>query len=318
MVIPVGEKFIPVRIEHIIGNDANRSFDLYIRRGDRYMLYCAGKEKVKPEMWDSLRRRDVSLFYIESSDRETYGSFLGKVLGESLKNPDMSIPKKAEIATEAVNVTARAFFEKPDVGMLDNFKQVVLETTEFVLSENAALTHLIALTSFDFTTYTHSVNVGLFSLGFARLIMPNAPEFMETVTGFFLHDVGKTSVPKEILNKNGPLSDAEWVVMRRHPEDGAKLLESLGQIHPATVVVTLQHHERINGSGYPFGLSGDDIHLSARICAIADTFDALTAERPYKQKQSTFTALQKMKLEQFANFDPVYFERFVKLFTMRA
>jgi putative two-component system response regulator len=99
-----------------------------------------------------------------------------------------------------------------------------------------------------------------------------------------LHDVGEAAIPDEVLSKSGELSPADWERVKMHPARGAELLQgSPSVIVQAGEIMALTHHERWDGSGYPRGLSGEDIPLSGRICAVADVFDALTTPRPYKR-----------------------------------
>lgn len=125
----------------------------------------------------------------------------------------------------------------------------------------------------------------------------------EVQFGFTLHDVGKIGVPDAILNKAGPLTDPEWKVMRRHPEMGARIVEPIGFSSAATDVI-LSHHERFDGSGYPFGLSGDDIPLTARAFSVVDAFDAMTSDRPYRAAMTKADALEVIQTESGTSFDP--------------
>lgn len=120
-----------------------------------------------------------------------------------------------------------------------------------------------------------------------------------------LHDIGKIGIPDSILRKNGPLSDEELAIMRQHPKIGHDILEdSPSKYLRLGGEIALAHHERYDGSGYPFGISGQDIPLSARIVAIADVFDALTSVRPYKSAWSIESAMQYLLKESGRHFDP--------------
>ena len=155
-----------------------------------------------------------------------------------------------------------------------------------------------------------------FSIGLSKKLLNTQPghNFKEMAAGFFLHDIGKSGIPIHILNKNGPLTYVEWEIMKKHPEKGYKILKKFDEVSNEIEIIILQHHERHDGNGYPIGLKGDQIHIYAKICMIADVFDALTSYRPYKEKYSTFNALKIMKNEMYNNFDPKFFENFVKLF----
>ena len=129
-----------------------------------------------------------------------------------------------------------------------------------------------------------------------------------------MHDVGKIGIPDAILQKPGKLTDEEWVVMRQHPEIGAAIMGE----HPSGVLqlareVALGHHEKWDGSGYPAGLAGEAIPLSARIIAIADVFDALTSVRPYKKAWPPEQAMAHITEQAGKHFDPALVVLFLPL-----
>jgi putative two-component system response regulator len=128
-------------------------------------------------------------------------------------------------------------------------------------------------------------------------------DFIDNI-GFLasMHDVGKIGTPDDILNKEGPLSDWEWTVMREHTKNGAFILSTYP--NPMAKEIALSHHERWNGSGYPFQMEGEMIPLSARIVSIADVYDALRMERSYKPAFDHFKTLTKMMEEKGTHFDP--------------
>lgn len=128
--------------------------------------------------------------------------------------------------------------------------------------------------------------------------------------GFLLHDIGKIGVPDYILRKPGELSEEEWEIMRAHPEMGARIVEPMG-FEDRTLEVILYHHERWDGMGYPYGIEGEDIPLAARVFAVADTYDALTCERPYKTAATKDVALHYIALEAGTRFDPLVAATFI-------
>jgi len=130
-----------------------------------------------------------------------------------------------------------------------------------------------------------------------------------------MHDVGKIAIPDAILQKSGSLSDEEWAVMRQHPETGAAILgNSTSQVLEAGRVISLHHHEWWDGGGYPRGLSGDRIPLWGRICAVADVFDAITSERPYKPAFSNDEGLRVLYDGRGTHFDPAIIDVFAARF----
>jgi putative two-component system response regulator len=112
-----------------------------------------------------------------------------------------------------------------------------------------------------------------------------ASELRTLARSGLLHDVGKLGIPDAILHKQGPLNDAEWAVMKTHPEIGLRILQRCGHFKRELLAV-LYHHERMDGAGYPHGLGGDAIPIEARIVAVADMYDVLTSDRPYRRARS--------------------------------
>jgi putative nucleotidyltransferase with HDIG domain len=127
-----------------------------------------------------------------------------------------------------------------------------------------------------------------------------------------LHDLGKIGVPEHVLRKQGPLTDEEWIAMRRHPLTGAQIVAPLEFFADAALIVR-HHHERHDGSGYPDGLKGDGIPVGARIVAIADVYDALTSERPYRRKLARAEAVQIMRDDAGLTLEPRLTELFLDL-----
>ncbi|HHI03532.1 MAG TPA: HD domain-containing protein, partial [candidate division Zixibacteria bacterium] len=127
-----------------------------------------------------------------------------------------------------------------------------------------------------------------------------------------LHDVGKTKVSEAILNKPGPLTPMEMGFIKKHPKWGYEILKKTDLISEDSYYPILQHHERENGTGYPYGLMADEIHPFGKIVAIADVFDAMTTERVYRQAVNSFPALKEMYLDMGA-FNRTLLEQFTKL-----
>lgn len=158
----------------------------------------------------------------------------------------------------------------------------------------------------------HLWRVSQFSARLARAAGLSRQETAAAALGGFLHDLGKVGVPDAILNKQGSLSDAEYTVIKTHPEVGGRVL--LG--HPfahLTEAAVIGHHERIDGRGYPTGLQGEAIPLAARIVSLADAFDAMTSTRPYRRGLAIEEALSRIADNLDSQFDRALGERMVAL-----
>src|SRR5207244_1630265 len=131
--------------------------------------------------------------------------------------------------------------------------------------------------------------------------------------GAMLHDIGKCRIPDAILNKPGPLTPAEWDVMRRHPDFGAEIVSKIDFLRGAGEVVR-NHHEKYDGSGYPRGLAGASIPLAARIFMVVDAYDTITSKRSYKDPQTPELALAEIRRCAGSHFDPEVVESFGEIF----
>jgi response regulator RpfG family c-di-GMP phosphodiesterase len=166
-----------------------------------------------------------------------------------------------------------------------------------------------ALETRDLETHGHSERVVNFSLRLGRELGLDEEQTRSLEFGSLLHDIGKIGVPDAILRKPARLTEDEWVRMREHPLHGQKILRGIEFLEGASRVVG-QHHERWDGSGYPLGLSGEEIDLNARIFAVADAFDAITSDRVYRRGRSYEDALAELDAFIGRQFDPRVVEAF--------
>jgi ribonuclease P protein subunit RPR2 len=164
-----------------------------------------------------------------------------------------------------------------------------------------------AIEAKDHTTGGHIERVRSLGLLLAGEIAPHDVSDPQMAFGFLLHDIGKLAVPDAILRAPGRLSEAEWALMRRHPEEGVRMLSEIPFLDRALDVVR-HHHERWDGGGYPDGLKGQEIPLWARIFSVVDALDAITAERPYRPARSYESALEEICSHAGTQFDPAVVE----------
>ena len=170
---------------------------------------------------------------------------------------------------------------------------------------------LSALRAHDPYTYRHSLRTVRLSLLLGRACGIAQPELRTISLGALVHDLGKIFIPGEVLHKEGSLNEEEWAAVRRHPTDGARLL--LGVSPPTGVSrVVAEHHERLDGRGYPAGLSGDEIDFNSRVVAVADAFDAMTSERPYRSAAGFEAAAAELERCAGTQFDPMVVLSFLR------
>jgi len=241
------------------------------------------------------------------------------VRGPSAPAPADSVPFDAELS-QAANVVRRSLgavksmFAEARLG-----KAIDGEVSAAVVDDIAAsvwrnpttLISVARLKTADDYTYMHSVAVCALMVALARQLGLDAQRCRVAGMAGLLHDIGKAAMPLDVLNKPGRLSDAEFAVIKTHPERGWAMLREAGGADEVTLEVCLHHHEKIDGSGYPHGLAGDAITLYARMGAVCDVYDAITSNRPYKAGWDPAESIARMASWK-DHFDTAVFAAFVK------
>ena len=200
-------------------------------------------------------------------------------------------------------------------GLAHRVREKTLEITEALRRTADAYTSTLsalvaALDAREHETSDHSQRVVRYTMAIARRMGIAGEQVDRIARGALLHDIGKIGVPDSILLKAGPLTPSEWIEMRKHPEIGHQILQSIAFLASAADIV-LAHQERWDGGGYPRGLSGTQIPLGARIFAIADTLDAMTSDRPYRRGVSYDEARAEIARCSGTQFDPVCVDAFL-------
>ncbi len=178
--------------------------------------------------------------------------------------------------------------------------------------QNTLLALVAALDAREHETSDHSQRVVKYTTAIAERLSLQGPDLEELGRGALLHDIGKIGVPDAVLLKPGKLTPAEWGEMRKHPDTGHQMIQSIPFLAtPATIV--LSHQERFDGGGYPRKLRGEEIHIGARIFAVADTLDAMTSDRPYRKATSFENAMAEVQRCSGSQFDPEVVRAFVDI-----
>ncbi len=177
---------------------------------------------------------------------------------------------------------------------LDRIEPVVERMIQSVLRNPGALSCLGRVKQKDHYTFEHSVNVSVLMVNFCHHLGLNRRTTRDAAVGGLLHDVGKVHTPDEILNKPGPLTDAEFATIREHVGNGVDTVSAINGISDLSLAIVAQHHEHMNGGGYPAGLQGEQISQVGQMAAIIDVYEALTSTRPYRSAMEPSQALQRI------------------------
>lgn len=308
-------EYIPVTL-NAIRADTIVGCDLYlqncINNGIRYVLYCSGTSIVKSDKIKELLGHQIKKLFIRKKDKKIYLRYVESSLKHIINDDRVDIKEKALLVYDVAKNIIVDLFEDPRSGeQMERSKDWVSNTIDFIIKSKGSFLSMMSMLSYDYYTYTHSVNVAVLGLLFAKYLGFDGGEMQSFGTGMLLHDVGKTQIDSEIINKKGRLNNEEFMKIKMHVDLGADILKLAGGIDSTSFIPVMQHHERYNGEGYPNGLRGDAIHKYGKIAGIIDTYDALTTKRSYADAKKPFSALKVMHDEMKGSFDGKYFKDFV-------
>lgn len=193
----------------------------------------------------------------------------------------------------------RFFQEVP----LNQMKELVDKSIDPMVSAVGIINHLLAIRRQDDYTFHHSVNVSILSGILGKWLGMSGQELKDLILTGLLHDIGKTQIPLEILNKPDRLTTEEMNIMKQHTLQGYKMLTAGQSIKDDILSGVLQHHEKVDGTGYPSGTEDDKIHHFAKVIAVADVYDALTSDRTYRKRMNPFDAVEIINTEMFGKLD---------------
>lgn len=224
------------------------------------------------------------------------------------------VKRASKIKTDAQNVVRDVMLDARlgraiKVTQVEN---VVQDITESILRNPGALIGLLKIKTKDDYTFLHSVSVCTLLVAFCRSLGLDEETTRQAGLGGLLHDVGKALVPDETLNKPGKLTDEEFNIIKQHPQQGHDILLKETTIGPIPLDITLRHHERMDGSGYPGRLPGSEISQLAKMAAIVDVYDAITSDRCYHKGMPAAEALRKIYEWSKCHFDPALVQAFMR------
>lgn len=195
---------------------------------------------------------------------------------------------------------------------MEEVEPVVQDIAASILRSPGALTSLLRIKTKNDYTFLHSVTVCALMVAFCRADGMDAETLHQAGLGGLLHDIGKALVPDAILNKPGRLTEEEFEIIRRHPEDGHRILLRSGIVDPIPLEITLHHHERVDGSGYPKQLPGEHISTITQMAALVDVYDAITSDRCYHKAIPPAEALRRLYDWSKTEFDPQIVQAFIR------
>jgi HD-GYP domain-containing protein (c-di-GMP phosphodiesterase class II) len=257
--------------------------DLYVPRNNgQYMeLYRGRSYPLDQETLDKLRAEGCDRLYIREQDRLAYEKYLRE---EILPASKQAAPLRLKALRELTRVVIDHTLSQPEVApLVSAAHDFGRELSQIASERSIVFRQLYHSLEHDYYTFTHMCNVGIYSVMLASRMGISEQELPELATAALLHDIGKRHIAPAVLNKPGKLTQEEWLLIRQHPVSGYRELYNQQGLAWSQLMMVYQHHERLDGTGYPTGVSGDEVHAWARLCSVVDVFDALTCDRPYRK-----------------------------------
>ena len=252
----------------------------------RILLRCGAK------LTNSLinRIKAINIYSLYISDNYTQKE-IDEIISPELKQKSILLVKDvfntfhkiSSDPTLANNSKNKYKLLKEKENYLHSLEELAEELYESIISNKNLMIGLVDIKTMDAYTYQHSVNVAIISMVIGVGFKLPKRKLVDLCIGALLHDIGKIFVGKDIIKKPGRLTDMEFEAIKKHPKAGYDYIHSNNSINTNCRIIILQHHEKVDGSGYPRGIKGNDINLLAKIVAVADVYDALTSDRPYKR-----------------------------------
>jgi len=277
------------------------------------------------EVWiDSDKGLDIDADKAKSQNRADADArierALCKVAADAASPPTRSelvgseLQKASRIFRDSRHAVANMFGEARMGGVrsVKEAGEVVQRIADSVSRHSTAMIGLARLKSANDYTFMHSMAVSALMIALARTLEFDEKDIPIAGMAGLLHDMGKAEIPLSVLNKPGNLDPAEWNTMRGHPERGHAMLCSTEGVSPEVLDAVLHHHEKVDGSGYPHGLTSEKISQLAKMCAVCDVYDAVTSDRVYKPGWQPTVAIRKMTEWADDHFDSLIFKAFVR------
>ena len=291
----VSHDYLPVDIALLVPGPV-REFDLYEQTQDRARLFCAGGYGLTRNALGKLRKQNISTLLVPADQGPGLMRYVEGVLREVMKDKSVSVDRRSRILyTSSSSIMAEIMANPKARSLLRRTISLTTAMSRFLATSYGALGSMGALFGRGQDTHIHAVNSAVLGMAMYKyLVSPRLKEIRRFGLGMLLLDIGKSCVGASILNKPGRLTDEEFQQMKAHPTVGWEILRHHRIKDYLIRDAVLYHHEKLDGSGYPVGLSGGDVPPGGRIAAIIDIYDALTTDRPYRRAMEEAEALDLM------------------------
>jgi HD-GYP domain-containing protein (c-di-GMP phosphodiesterase class II) len=271
--------------------------DIYswVHGADKPHLFLASDRILESDLLKN-KPDDVELrLFIEPSSRSDFQQYLQRLVNDNDHIKTLNDERRSAIVSEVVrDVLANAFKSESTSTIVGTANLLGQHIASLVSETQLSMTGLSKILHHDYGTFTHSANVALYSSLLALRMGFDEYSIEDIAVGGLLHDIGKLSIEDRILNKAGKLDDMEFRIIKKHPLEGFRRLLSEENVTTCQLLMAYQHHEKLDGTGYPVGIESDEISKVAKLCAVVDVYEALTSKRPYRNAMRPEQAIEIM------------------------
>lgn len=290
------------------------NFQLYIPNENKSIMGLFLQSDTVIDGDSKVRLREIEKLYINEEDALHYEAYVQQHIQTIALSEDIPLDDKAIIVYERASLVIDEMFRNPEsLEMAKNVKPVVDSFVNIILHDAKAVESLLKITAHDYYTHTHSINVSIYTLSLGSFLGIEGEDLKTLGMAAVLHDIGKSKVDYNIINKNGKLTEVEFDEMKTHPAEGHTIALKLGINDERILSGIRHHHEKMDGRGYPDGIKEDKISQFARIIGVCDVFDALSTKRSYKDPMSSFESLRLMKQQMQGHLDMTLVDAFIKM-----
>jgi putative nucleotidyltransferase with HDIG domain len=272
--------------------------EVFLRHGGRIVLYTNpnGRPLSQSDIAKLIETHPGDVFMRKQHPSIALRQLADQLALDLLKPGVNNLEQVQAVYSAALAAVGHLYDDKPDQQTVHAATQFLRVTTPFLSNHVALITGIKKIAADDRGFYNHAASVYIFATAIASWMgIKNEIEMRDLGIGALLHDIGKTRVSQGILEKPGPLNRTEWVLVKRHSQVGESMIANLPMVSDTVRRLILEHHERCDGSGYPYGLPKQHLHRLTPILMVADMYDALTRNQPYRPAYTPFDALSLLK-----------------------
>lgn len=307
--------FLPIPPEHLLPN-TRAGFEIYLKQGQRFVLYAKTNDQLTPQHRNRLSDMGAREVFINVSKESEYSEYIQDNMTQLLNDEDIPVDVRAETWSWSAGKLAEDVYENslpPSVlrKRVDRIKKMIEASSRFFKSPEA-LKELAKYIGAGGDIYQHGIGTMVYAMCLMQTYEVDEATLTAVCVGAMLHDMGKLSLPDELLEKDPHLmSEQEFSAYSAHPNIGVRVSAVIPLV-PEAIHCVLFHHERMDGQGFPSGATGEEIPLYARVVAVCNAYDGLTRARPWRKACTPFEALKHVRDDEGA-FDPDVFKRLVRI-----